>query len=150
MSVTACEKQIGYVLFDSVCLMLGAVELRAGVTAEAAEEMAEACKPVISKFDTYILTMAKEGASTTEIAGAVFGVMSTIWSGGCLGAVVSAWLGTLSVGNAILYGVTALGTLVAAFATDGAAEIGIIAVELATATWLVEDSIKCANECSYA
>jgi len=148
--VTACEKQIGYVIFDSVCLMLGAAELRAGVTAEAAEEMAEACKPVISKFDTYILTMAKEGASTTEVAGAVFGMMSTIWSGGCLGAVVSAWLGTLSVGNAILYGVTALGTLVAAFATDGAAEIGIIVVELATATWLIEDSIKCVEECSYA
>jgi len=148
--VTACEKQIGYVIFDSVCLMLGAAELRAGVTAEAAEEMAEACKPVISKFDTYILTMAKEGASTTEVAGAVFGMMSTIWSGGCLGAVVSAWLGTLSVGNAILYGVTALGTLVAAFATDGAAEIGIIAVELATAGWLIEDSVKCVEECSYA
>ena len=41
-----CEKQIGYVIFDCVCLMLGAAELRAGVTAEAAEEMAEACKPV--------------------------------------------------------------------------------------------------------
>ena len=67
-----------------------------------------------------------------------------------MGAVVSAWLGTLSVGNAILYGVTALGTLVAAFATDGAAEIGIIAVELATAAWLVEDSVKCVEECGYA
>ena len=84
--VTACEKQIGYVIFDSVCLMLGAAELRAGVTAEAAEEMAEACKPIISKFDSYILTMAKvRNASTTEVAGAVFGIMSTIWSGGCLG-----------------------------------------------------------------
>jgi len=148
--LTACEKQIGYVIFDCVCLMLGAVELRAGVTAEAAEEMAEACKPVITKFDSYILTMANKESSTTEVAGAVFGVMSTIWSGGCLGAVVSAWLGTLSVGNAILYGATALGTLLAAFATDGAAEIGIIAVELATAVWLVEDSIKCVEECSYA
>ena len=145
-----CEKQIGYVIFDCVCLMLGAVELRAGVTAEAAEEMAEACKPVISKFDGYILTMAKEDSSTTEVASAVFGIMSTIWSGGCLGEVVSAWLGTLSVGNAILYGVTALGTLVAAFATDGAAEIGIIAVELATAGWLIEDSVKCVEDCSYA
>ena len=55
-----------------------------------------------------------------------------------------------SVGNAILYGVTALGTLAAAFATDGTAEIGLIAVELATATWLVEDSIKCVEEGSYA
>lgn len=147
---TDCEKQIGYVIFDCVCLMLGAAELRAGVTAEVAEEMAEACKPVMSKFESYIVTMASKEASTTEVAGAVFGMMSTIWSGGCLGAVVSAWLGTLSVGNAILYGATALGTLLAAFATDGAAEIGVIAVELATAGWLVEDSIKCADECSYA
>lgn len=148
--LTDCEKQIGYVIFDSVCLMLGAIELRAGITAEAAEEMAEACKPVINKFDTYILTMASKESSTTAVAGAVWGIMSTIWSGGCLGAVVSAWLGTLSVGNAILYGVTALGTLAAAFATDGAAEIGLIAVELATATWLVEDSVKCVEDCSYA
>ena len=31
------------------------------------------------------------------------------------------------------------------FATDGAAEIGVIAVELATAGWLVDDSIKCSQ-----
>jgi len=148
--LTDCEKQIGYVIFDSVCLMLGAAELRAGVTAEAVEEMAVACKPVITKFDSYILTIAKEESSTTARASAVFGMMSTIWSGGCLGAVVSAWLKTLSVGNAFLYGATAIGTLVAAFATDGAAEIGIIAVELATAGWLIEDSIKCVEACSYA
>ena len=147
---TDCEKQIGYVIFDCVCLMLGAVELRAGLTAEAAEEMAEAAKPVLSKMDKYILTIADKASSETEVAQAVFGVVSTIWSGGYLGAVVSAWLGTLSVGNAILYGATALGTLLAAFATDGAAEIGIIIVELATAGWLIEDSIKCVEECSYA
>ena len=147
---TSCEKQIGYVIFDCVCLMLGAAELRAGLTAEAAEEMAEAAKPVLSKMDKYILTIADEASSKTDVATAVFEIVSTIWSGGCLGAVVSAWLGTLSVGNAILYGATALGTLLAAFATDGAAEIGIIVVELATAGWLIEDSVKCADECSYA
>ena len=145
-----CEKQIGYVLFDCVCLMLGAVELRAGLTAEAAEEMAEAAKPVLSKFDKYILTIADEASSKTDVASAVFGIMSTVYSGGCLGAVVSAWLGTLSVGNAILYGATAFGTILATFFTDGAAEIGLIIVELATAAWLVEDSVKCVEECSYA
>ena len=147
---TDCEKQIGYVIFDCVCLMLGAVELRASLTAEAAEDMAEAAKPVLSKMDKYIITIADEASSKTEVATAVFGIMSTIWSGGCLGAVVSSWLGTLSVGNMILYGATAFGTLLAAFATDGAAEIGLIVVELATAGWLIEDSIKCADECSYA
>ena len=130
--------------------MLGAAELRAGATAEVAEDMAKACEPVLSKMDQYVLTIASEESSKTEVASAVFGIVSTIWSGGCLGEVLSAWLGTLSIGNAILYGATAMGTLVAAFATDGAAEIGIIVVELATAGWLIEDSIKCADACSYA
>lgn len=148
--MTDCEKQIGYVIFDCVCLMLGAAECRAALTGEAAEAMAEAAKPVLSKMEQYILTIGSKESSTTEIATAVFGVVSTIWSGGCLGAVVSAWLGTLSLGDKILYGATALATLLATFATDGAAAIGVIALELATAGWLVDDSIKCAEACSYA
>jgi hypothetical protein len=36
-----------------------------------------------------------------------------------------------------------------AVATDGVAEIGIIVVELATAGFLVGDSIKCADACNY-
>ena len=147
---TDCEAKIGAVIFDCICLMLGAGEARAALTGEAAEEMAEAARPVLSKMEQYIATMASKESSTTEVAGAVFGVVSTIWSGGCLGAVVGSWLGHLSVGDKILYGATALATLVAAFATDGAAEIGVIAVELATAGWLVDDSIKCADACSYA
>ena len=145
-----CEKKIGYVIFDCVCLLLGAAECRAVLTEEAAEEMAEAAKPALSKMEQYIVTLASEDASTTEKAAAVFNVVSTCWSVGCLGEVVSAWLGTLTLGDKILYGATALATLLAAFATDGAAEIGVIAVELATAGWRVDDSIKCADACSYA
>ena len=147
---TDCEKKIGYVIFDCVCLLLGAAECRAVLTEEAAEEMAEAAKPALSKMEQYIVTLASEDASTTEKAAAVFNVVSTCWSVGCLGEVVSAWLGTLTLGDKILYGATALATLLAAFATDGAAEIGVIAVELATAGWLVDDSIKCSDACSYA
>jgi len=150
MAVTACEKQIGYVIFDCVCLMLSAEEARSALTAEAAEEMAEAAKPVLSKLDQYIATMASKESSATEVATAVFGVVSTIWTGGCLGEVVGKWLGTLDLGQKILYSVSAVATLTAAFATDGAAEIGVIAVELATCGWLIDDSVKCAEACSYA
>lgn len=87
---TDCEKQLGYVIFDCICLMLSAVEARSALTAEAAEEMAEAARPVLSKLDKYIVTIASEEASTTEIATAVYGVISTIWSGGCLGEVFAA------------------------------------------------------------
>ena len=93
--------------------------------------------------------MSDANASKTSIAGAVFGVISTIYSGGCLGAVISAFLGSLTWYNAVLYGATALGTIMAAVATDGAAEIGIIVVELATAGFLVSDSINCAEACNY-
>lgn len=147
---TDCEKQIGYVVFDCFCLMLGAAEVRATFTAEAAEEVAEAARPAMSKFDQYILTIASKESSTTEIAGAVFNIVSTCWSAGCLGEVFSAWMGTLTLGDKILYGATGMATMLAAFATDGAAEIGVIAVELATCGWLVDDSIKCADKCSYA
>lgn len=144
-----CAQGIGYVVFDCVCLFLGAITLRASVTAEAAEDMARAAGPVSKQLEKYILIMADQGATKTEVATAVFGIISTLYSGSCLGAVISAFLGTLTWYNCILYGATALGTIMTAVATDGAAEIGIIIVELATAGFLVGDSIKCADACSY-
>ena len=98
-----CAKQIGYVIADCVFLALGAGEARAALTAEAAEEIAEAAKPVLSKMEQYIITIADKEKSATEVATAVFGVISAIWTGGCLGAVVSSWLGTLTFGDEILY-----------------------------------------------
>ena len=130
--------------------MLGAGEARAALTGEVAEEIAEAAKPVLSKMEQYIVTIADKEASTTEVATAVFGVISTIWSGGCLGAVVGKWLGTLDLGQEILYGATAVATIMAACATDGLAEIGVIAVEITNAGWLIDDSVKCSDACSYA
>jgi hypothetical protein len=144
-----CGLGIGYVVFDCICLFLGAVTLRSSLTSEAAEDIAKAAEPVANKLEGYIKTMSAANASKTEVATAVFGVISTLYSGSCLGAVISAFLGSLTWYNAILYGATALGTIMAAVATDGAAEIGIIIVELATAGFLVGDSIKCADACSY-
>tara|TARA_B100000214_G_C23929256_1_gene609911 strand:- start:43 stop:492 length:450 start_codon:yes stop_codon:yes gene_type:complete len=149
MKITECEKSIGYVIFDCVCLFLGASSLRASLTAEGAEAMAEAAKPVLSKLEEYIVTISAETSSKTDVATAVFGIISTIYSGGCIGEVISAWLNTLTVGDAILYGATALGTIIAAVSTDGLATIGVIIVELATAGWLISDSIKCSEACEY-
>ena len=144
-----CALGVGYVVFDCVCLFLGAASLRASVTAEVAEELAEATKPVLSQLSKYIKTIAAAESSKMDVATAVFGVISTIYSGACLGAVLSAFLGSLTWYNAVLYGATALGTIMAALATDGAAEIGIIIVELATAGFLIGDSIKCVDACSF-
>jgi hypothetical protein len=150
MSEAGCLKQSGYVIFDSICLFLSAAEVRASLTAEVAEEIAEAAKPVLSKLDQYIITIASKESSTTEIGTAVFGIITTIWSGGCLGEVMAKWLGTLDLGQEILYSVTAIATITAACATDGLAEIGLIAVMLANCGWLVDDAVKCVEECAYA
>ena len=148
-STLDCAMSIGYVVFDCVCLFLGAATLRASVTAEVAEDMAKASEPVMNQLSKYIKTMSAAESSRFEVATAVFGIISTIYSGGCLGAVLGAFLNSLTWYNAILYGATALGTILAAVATDGAAEIGIIVVELATAGFLVGDSINCSKACSY-
>lgn len=145
----SCAEAVGYVVFDCVCLFLGAATLRSSLTAEAAEGMAKAAAPVMSQMEKYIATMAAETSSKTDVATAVFGIISTIYSGGCLGAVLSAFLGSLTWYEAALYGVTAMATIVAALATDGAAEIALIVIELATAGFLVNDSISCVKACNY-
>ena len=144
-----CAEAVGYVVFDCVCLFLGAASLRSSLTTEAAEGMAKAVQPVMSQMEKYIATMAASTSSKTDVATAVFGIISTIYSGGCLGAVLSAFLGSLTWYEAALYGVTAMATIVAALATDGAAEIALIVIELATAGFLVNDSINCVSACNY-
>ena len=145
-----CAKQNGYVIFDVICLMASAAEVRAALTAEVAEEIAEAAKPVLSKLEQYIVTISAEESTSTEVATAAFGIMSTIWSGGCLGEVMASWLGTLDLGQKVLYSLTAFATIAAACATDGLAEIGLMAVMLTNCGWLVDDAIKCVDACSYA
>ena len=86
-----CGESIGFVIFDCICLMLGAASLRSAATAEVAQDMAEAAKPVLSQLDKYIITIAAEESSKTEVATAVFGIISTIYSGGCIGAVIGAF-----------------------------------------------------------
>ena len=148
-AISPCVLGIGYVVFDCVCLFLGAIALRSSLTAKGAAAMAEAAEPAVNQISKYIKTIAAAESSKMDVATAVFGVISTIYSAGCLGAVISAFLGTLEWYQAVLYGATALGTIMAAVFTDGTAEIGIIIVELATAGFLIDDSIKCAEACSY-
>jgi hypothetical protein len=145
--ITPCELKVGYVVFDVVCLAIGAVELRPGVTEETAEAVAEAARPVMSKIETTIAAMAKPGASATDIAKGVFTILTTIWSGGCLSAVVAAFVGHLTWYYAVLYGATALATIVAAVATDGVAFVAEVALEVVTFGVLIADCVNAVAAC---
>ena len=145
--ISDCQIWIGFVVFDVICLAVGAVGLRAGANRATAEAMAHAARPVMSKLEVIIAKMAAEGATKKDLAWGVFQILKTIWSGGCLGAVLSAFLGTLTWYYALLYGATAMATIVAALATDGIAFVGEVIILLATFGFLVADSINCVKVC---
>ena len=146
--ITPCQMAIGYVVFDVVCLAVGAVGLRATVKASTVEAMAHAVTPVLSKIEVSISRMAAQGASKTDIAWGVFDILKTIYTGGSLGAVFSAFTDSLTWWDMILYGVTGIATIVAAVATDGVAFAAEIIVLLASAGFVASDSVKAVQACS--
>jgi hypothetical protein len=148
VEITDCQKAIGFVVFDVVILTVGGLGLRATVKPQTIEAMAIATAPVLSKIEVAVAKMAAQGASKTDIAKGIFSILSTIYSGGCLGAVVSAFTSSLSWWDALLYGVTATATIVAALATDGIAYVAEIVILLASAGFVASDSVKAVQACS--
>ena len=148
-SELTCGVNIGFVVFDCICLFIGAVSLRSSLSKSTAELVGKAAEPVISQLEEYIRIIGNADSSKSEVGQAVFNVVATIYSGGCLGAVISAFCTGLTTYQYILYGATAVGTITAACATDGVAIIGAILVELATVGFLTVDAISCVKECDF-
>lgn len=146
--VSPCKIAMGFVIFDVICLAIGGVGLRATATTEVAIEMVEAAAPVLSKIEIAIAKMAAKEASMTDIASGVFEILKAIYSGGCLGAVLSAFLGSLTWYYALLYGAMAMATIVAVLATDGIAFVAEVVIVLATAGFVVVDSVSAYETCS--
>ena len=144
-----CNIYIGYVIYDCMCLMLGAIDMRKKASDEDARVIAAAAEPALSSLRPNILVVADEVSDRTEKAIAAFTVVSKLYSSGCLAEVCKIWITSLPTKDAIKYTGKAFKALIAAFATDGAAMIGVILVELATFPELIEDSITC-KDCCYA
>ena len=145
-SALDCATGIGFVVYDCICLFIGAGGLRGSATKAEASAVGKAITPVLSEMEGFIKTLS-EGGSASDTAWAIWGIIKTIYNGGCLGAVVSAFLNSLTWYNAILYSATALATIVAALATDGAAEVAAMVIQLATFGFLVSDSASAYEAC---
>ncbi|RKP45174.1 sialidase family protein [Trinickia fusca] len=143
-----CTIAVGYVVFDAVCLAAGAVELRAGISASAAADMAEAVWPVASQIEVVIYTLSQEGVTAEQQAWGIFKILGIIYKGGCLPAVGKAFQKTLTWYNMILYGVSAVAVIVSALATDGVALVAFIVAQLVAFAFLVEDCVKAVSACS--
>ena len=148
MALTSCQMAVGWVVFDAVSLAFGAVGLRSSVSSATIEAMAQPAGPVLSKIETTIARISAEGASTTQQAWGVFEILKTIFNGGSFGAVMSAFVGSLSWWDMILYGITGTATIIAALATDGLAFAAEVALLLATTGFLVSDSVKAVQACN--
>jgi len=144
---TACMVKIGAVTYDCVCLGIGAVGLRAGASEATFEALANAAQRAVPQIERIVATIS-QSSSVWDQAYAVYEILHCIITSGCILEVISAFLGSLTWYQALLYGVTSLGTIIAMFATDGAAAIAELVIELATFGFFVDDSIKVGNNCS--
>lgn len=147
ISITDCQMNIGYVVFDALCLALGAVGLRSTVSGTTIQAIFNAASPAVPAIEQAIARIGQAGATLTDKAKGVFSILSAIWSGGSLGAVFSAFLGSLTYWDAALYGLTGLATIVAAVATDGVAFVAQVVILLASFGFLVSDSVKAISAC---
>ena len=145
-----CNTHIGYVIYDCLCLVLGSQEMRDRATDADARVLAAAAEPVRDSIKSNILVIADDVSDRTEKAESVFTIVNKLYSSGCLFEVYKVWVASLPAKDAVKYTAKALKTLIASFATDGAALLGVIIVELATFKYLIEDSIECKETCGYA
>ena len=144
-----CDKRIGYVIYDCVCLALGATEARSRITDKDAEKLAAAVVSIQQSLKQPITAIA-EKQDRYVIASEVFNIVSRLYSSGLLSDVLKVWIGTLTASAALKYGANAFKTIIASMCTDGAALIGIIVIEIATFPELITDAIECTKDCDYA
>ena len=147
VKLTPCEMAAGYVIYDAVVLVIGAVGLRASVKASTIEEMAGAAKPVMSAIEEQISIIAHEGSTAFQRARACFGILSTLSGGGMLGAIFKAFQKSLTWWQGLLYGISGLATILAALATDGVAVCAEIVLLLVSFTYLVIDARSAVKTC---
>ena len=142
-----CNIQIGYVVYDCMCLILGATEMRKYANDAEARIIAAAAEPALSGIKLNVLKIADPASNKTDVSGAAYKIVAAIYSSGCLAEVYKTWVGSLPAKSALKYTSKALKALIASFFTDGAALFGIIMIEMATFDYLIEDSISCKDYC---
>ena len=141
-----CEERFGYVVYDCICLFIGARQLRTSDGFSDPEKLSEAVNSIYSElsslFDSLMTTDSAEGQAQI-----VFNIISTIYNSGLLGSTLTALYTNLSVYEAALYGSTTASSIINQLSDDGAATIGAIAVELATFGFLQSDVMSYDQAC---
>ncbi len=144
--ITDCEYAIGAVVVDSIFVLTGAIGLHGKIPAAAIEEVAELCKPVMNELEHAVHTLST-ASSSWDKAMAIKDIVHVVWSGSLIEAVYKAIMDSLTWWDMVLYGSLGMATIAAAFLTDGAALVAMIAAEMAQIGFVVSDAVKASQAC---
>lgn len=143
-----CEIAIGHIVFDAISLVSETPYLRNTVSNNTTAEMFFAVEPSKSKIEEIFLKLASEELSLKDKAKAFQSLLRTISDAGMLKAVFKAYTKNLTWWEAVIFGVTSIGTITASLATDGAALIGEMLLEIASIGSFTKDIIDLKATCS--
>jgi len=145
--ISPCALAVGGLVIDCIFVLTGAIYLAGKIPPSGIARVAEAAEPAISEIERTAEIISSETASATDKAMAIINIVRIIYSADELGAVIRAITDNLTWWDAALFGVTAIATIVAVFATDGVAAAAAIVLEMAMIGFVISDAIKVANAC---
>jgi hypothetical protein len=145
--ISPCAMAVGGLVLDCIFVLTGAIYLAGKIPPSGIARVAQAAEPAIPEIERTAAIIASETASATDKAMAIFNIGRIIYSVDGLGAVIRAITDNLTWWDAALFGVTAMATLVAVFATDGAAAAAAIVLEMAMIGFVISDAFKVADAC---
>jgi len=144
--VSQCDIDIGTVIYDVVCLAVGAYYMGDALSTSVAKAIFGDVEPEANAIIKTVRTLSSS-SSYYDQAKAAFSLLMTIWSAGMVTAVLETFLHSLSWGDWILYGATAAATIGAACLTDGAAFIAEVAGELVAGAWFIDAAVDTGETC---
>ncbi len=147
-ALTECQWAMAAVAVDVVFVITGAYGLHGKVNASCLEAVAQAIQPVMTELEEAAGEIASSRTSTWDRAMAIKDFAHVIWSARMVDAVFTAILQSLAWWDAALCGCLGMSVIAAAFDTDGAALVAMVAAELLQVGFVVSDSVRAVNACS--
>ena len=141
--INPCTKKIAWVVYDVICLIVGAAGLRSTANSKTIDAIVKEIE-TSAEFLRKVIAVLK---NTISVAKKVYNIARLIKDGGLLGAVFSAFVGSLTWWDFLLYAITGTATIIAVLATDGAAFVAEIVLVLITFAWLVTDIARAIQTC---
>lgn len=151
--IPACYIAIGFVIFDAVCLGIGAWGLRPIAKPATIKNIASVIyttsnREVTPAIELLISQLASEKSNFLTKAWNVVSLLIAIKNAGLMTAIWKAFKGGLTLYYAIIYGVQGLATITAAFATGGLALAAEVALVVVSAAYLVNDVVSAITICN--